>query len=363
MRIRVLGLILVPLFLYVSDHASCGPLPDAPNEEHTPGRGTVESGLSDLARSDNLYLSKALSGYSVGQAVAAHNLAVVPILTVNRDEPQGGFVALDEALSSDLLVIEEIGEGGAVPTLQVSSKHNRAILLPFGAIVTGGKQDRMIREDMVLKPGETKDVSVYCVEAGRWSAPDSGLAFKLSGSLASTRLKSLSNSDVSQSRVWRDVSWSNDVFLNRSTTANFQGNLETEKFKDSAAELEPVKKAIGAQSGVCGAVIVVDGKVSGAEVFASSDYFSNLWPQLFDSYVIDATLSEGSTEAEPEEAEEAARHYLSLIGSASITQTERDGEIRLAIESVGHRGYALIEAQEGRLVHLRLFPKMREVAE
>ena len=37
-----------------------------------------------------------------------------------------------------------------------------------GEVVKGGKQDRVIAQDVVLAPGETIDLNAFCVEKNRW---------------------------------------------------------------------------------------------------------------------------------------------------------------------------------------------------
>lgn len=41
----------------------------------------------------------------------------------------------------------------------------------------GGKQDRILGDDVIIKPFEEKTVSSFCVEHGRWSQKESGDKF------------------------------------------------------------------------------------------------------------------------------------------------------------------------------------------
>ena len=44
-----------------------------------------------------------------------------------------------------------------------------ARLVLAGEVVIGGKQDRVLTEDIVLAASETQQVAVNCVEQGRWA--------------------------------------------------------------------------------------------------------------------------------------------------------------------------------------------------
>jgi hypothetical protein len=65
--------------------------------------------------------------------------------------------------------IEEVSQGGSVPFLRAKNDSEFHILLIAGQMVKGGKQNRGINADMVIKPGSTAEIPVTCVEQGRWS--------------------------------------------------------------------------------------------------------------------------------------------------------------------------------------------------
>ena len=69
-------------------------------------------------------------------------------------------------------VWDEHPRGGAqVNQLVLINNSKRPLLLLAGEIVTGGKQDRIIGKDRLV-PAESDpvDLSVFCVEPGRWVA-------------------------------------------------------------------------------------------------------------------------------------------------------------------------------------------------
>lgn len=46
------------------------------------------------------------------------------------------------------------------------------VFLPVGFLIEGLRQSRMVAEDVVLRGGESREISVLCVEAGRFHAPE-----------------------------------------------------------------------------------------------------------------------------------------------------------------------------------------------
>src|SRR5262245_60881 len=76
---------------------------------------------------------------------------------------------LEEARASGALAITERA-APTVPELVVDNRGKSHILLMAGEILVGGKQNRVLREDILLPPlSGARSIGVYCVEAGRWN--------------------------------------------------------------------------------------------------------------------------------------------------------------------------------------------------
>src|ERR1035441_5118247 len=125
-------------------------------------------------------------GYKVLEPIRHGNLTVFPVVAA-KSYPTGEFMTLDEGLRSGEVVVTEAGnvqglirrhptpairsEGAQVNRLVLVNNSKRPLLLLAGEIVTGGKQDRVIGKDRIV-PAESDpvDLSVFCVEPGRWVA-------------------------------------------------------------------------------------------------------------------------------------------------------------------------------------------------
>ena len=94
----------------------------------------------------------------------------------HRKNPK--YVTLKDALEKNKVAITEKSAGGSVNTLYIENVSRDTIIVLSGEVVQGGKQDRVIAQDFVLYPRSgKKDVSVFCVEHGRWQTKDDGTSF------------------------------------------------------------------------------------------------------------------------------------------------------------------------------------------
>ena len=126
------------------------------------------------------------SGYKVLEPIRHGNLTVFPVVAA-KSYPTGEFLTLDEGLRSGDVVVTEAGnvqglirrgpvapvrhDGAQVNRLVLVNNSKRPLLLLAGEIVSGGKQDRVIGKDRIVPPeSDPVDLSVFCVEPGRWVA-------------------------------------------------------------------------------------------------------------------------------------------------------------------------------------------------
>lgn len=316
---------------------------------------------SGLFKTNNVKLNKILSSYSLGRVVAAGNLAVATIRSTVSFAASDKFLSLDEALKRKLLIIKEISSGGSVPVLKAISRAGTPIFLPFGSIVSGGKQDRMLREDVLLPPKESMNIGVYCIEQGRWRPRGRHGYFGSSLQQAAQSLKALGSAGAQQNAIWNKVRERNYLFGNPSASSNVQDNVRTGEFNKLIKQLEPVRDGVAKQERICGALVILDGKVVGTEIFAGPNYFSKIWPQLFNSYVIDAASRKEIVKTEGDKARGLAEAFLAKMSTAKVTEKHERDLLRHTIQSDAFSGHALVENRKGRLVYLGIFPKPKEV--
>ena len=90
-----------------------------------------------------------------------------------------------------------------MPELIVENRSKSHVLLLAGEILLGGKQNRVLSEDILLPPASgPRNIGVYCVEQGRWA----GRAhFDAKGSFAAPGLRSSVMEKAPQGRIWAEV--------------------------------------------------------------------------------------------------------------------------------------------------------------
>jgi len=169
------------------------------------------------------------SGYRVLKPIESGDLTLFPVVRSDGRAPQGSqFLTLDEGFKSGEVEVTEAGKvrglvrsrGGATPTtryqgdqvntLVLVNNSNRPLLLLAGEIVTGGKQDRIIAKDRIVPAGaDPIDLSVFCVEHGRWTESSSKFGAAGGGAVGSfmvqPKVRQQAMVAKSQQQVWDSV--------------------------------------------------------------------------------------------------------------------------------------------------------------
>lgn len=287
------------------------------------------------------------SGYKVLEPIRHGSLTVFPVVAP-KSYATGEFLTLDEGLRSGEVVVTEYGnvrglvrrgpapavrrESAEVNRLVLINNSKRPLLLLAGEIVTGGKQDRVIGKDRIV-PAESDpvDLSVFCVEPGRWVAtsehfgasgatyggavggPMLGKSAAASGTLMaqpSVRAKAMGDKD--QNQVWAEVrkqqqamqtvevvagspSVSTEEIQSTSSYARVMENKDVKQKVDEIAapiehNYESLIKQLRDRKAV-GVVVAVNGRVIWADVFASTELLEKYWPKLVRSYASEAVVS------------------------------------------------------------------------
>ena len=133
------------------------------------------------------------------------NLTV--FLIQGKDRISKNYLSLEEAMENGSIVLHETGSVGE---LSVDNKSDKHVFIMSGDIVKGGKQDRTIAEDIILKPGSKKvPLKSFCVEHSRWSSRGQESESQFSSSkkmLSNKNLKIAAREKKEQQEVWKEVS-------------------------------------------------------------------------------------------------------------------------------------------------------------
>jgi hypothetical protein len=291
------------------------------------------------------------SGYKVLDPIRHGNLTVFPVVAA-KSYPTGEFLTLDEGLRSGEVVVTEAGnvqglirrgqmpairhDGAQVNRLVLVNNSSRPLLLLAGEIVSGGKQDRVIGQDRIVPPeSDAVDLSVFCVEPGRWVAttehfgaseavyggvagggaggpPGKAKAAAPMAMMAQPSVRAKAMGDKDQNEVWAEVrkqraAVSETVEVNGAlpgvadeisrTTSYARVNENEEVKKQVDAVAKPIEENYQSlihqlrDRNAVGVVVAVNGRIIWADVFASTDLLEKYWPKLVRSYASEAVVT------------------------------------------------------------------------
>jgi hypothetical protein len=284
-------------------------------------------------------------GFRVLAPIESGNLLLFPV--VRAGDAQGKspgetpFLTLDEGIRSGEVEVTEAGnvqglvrprgpEGGPGPaqygggarvnTLVLVNHSKKPLLLLAGEIVTGGKQDRVIAKDRIVPVGaDPIDLSVFCIEPGRWTANSTTVGSAGFGAAAtapaqgfmaqpSVRQKAMVEKD--QQQVWNQVNGAmaamaeaapppsvsqtvtvegspgsgSGSFGTTSYARAMQSSTVNAKVDETAAPArEQVLEKLRAEHAV-GVIAAVRGEIVWADLFANTDLLARYWTKLVRSY-------------------------------------------------------------------------------
>jgi ARG and Rhodanese-Phosphatase-superfamily-associated Protein domain len=281
------------------------------------------------------------SGYKVLDPIRHGNLTVFPVVAA-KSYPTGEFLTLDEGLHSGEVVVTEAGsvqglvrrpsapvhryDGAEVNRLVLVNNSKRPLLLLAGEIVSGGKQDRVIAKDRIVPPeSDPIDLSVFCVEPGRWVATTEhfGASEALYGKnpgaiggpvpmapMAQPSVRGKAMAEKNQNKVWDEVNKQKQAMTvevqamapaaaremaQTSSYARLNENEGVRKQVDSVAR--PIEQSYQSlihqlrDRNAVGVVVAVNGRIIWADIFASTDLLSKYWPKLVRSYASEAVVT------------------------------------------------------------------------
>jgi hypothetical protein len=254
---------------------------------------------------------------------------------------------LDEARARGDLAITE-REQARVPDLVVENRGGSFVLLLAGEILVGGKQNRVLSEDILLPPKSgPRSLGVYCVEQGRWD--NRRKDFESRSSFAPPAVRSEILARRGQDSVWGAVNRSAVAAQAPSPTGSLQTVYDKSEVREHMTEVERVidQRAV---PGALGAAVFVGPRLAGLDLFLDPGLLAREWPKLLRAYAVDLYGHRDKTLADEAQLRARVQAVLAAARAAEGTLRENAGVGRLfEFRSAGVRGAALIF--EGRVVH------------
>ncbi|HID29973.1 MAG TPA: hypothetical protein EYP19_08210 [Desulfobacterales bacterium] len=281
----------------------------------------------------------------IGNPYHYNGLTVFPI-SLRRDLDRARYLALDEAIRSGNL---EVQETGVVSQVIMVNRSRMSVFGMAGEVLIGGKQNRTLREDTLLYPGRRATVPVYCVEKGRWAGARK--KFESKSSMVLPEIRSQAARGEKQERVWEEISRSAAKLKIKPPSGNFQSIYDSPKIQAEMAKYRRVYRPI-ARLRPAGIVVCRFGTIVGADIFGSSSLFAKLQGKILDSYILDR-LQHRMPKHHWNITGRDVQRYLNSVYRARMVYGSTPGDgLSIAI-SGPVTGKAL--SSNGVVVHLALF--------
>jgi len=304
-----------------------------------------------LAAETPAAVTRAIGSLRVGESRHFAGLTVIPLLG-SPSFPEASCLTLEQALERGLLEIVE-KEGGTVPEVWLTNRSERTVFLLGGEILSGARQDRIVRRDVLVAPRRKKlAVPVYCVEQGRWQFSTGSFGSEKNLGTYKLRAKAQAAGQDGQSEVWAEVAQANDQAGVSSSTGAYQDAYRDGRVARRVKELERgLADLARSQPLAIGAVFGLGDQLVSLDLFGDPALFRELWPKILKSMALAADVEEGRvTRAQAGEllARLARGDYL-IVPTADLGGGLAGGDELWEAGGLLH---------EGALLHLAAFPRL-----
>ena len=286
-----------------------------------------------------------VNGVRLGQA-RRHAALTVFWLHGAPTPPPIEVATLEEGRAQGTLIVTERAQA-SVPDLLVENRGKTHVHLLAGEILVGGKQNRVLKEDVLLPPvSGPRNLGVYCVEQGRWNT--GRVDFDSKSTLAAPSLRSRLMQSANQAQVWAEVYKSARAARSSSPTASYQDIYETPEVKEHLKDVER-GVSVAPPSGALGAAVFVGSTMVGLDLFQPGTLFGREWPKLLRAYAVEAYRQASPPVDEPKLGQ-SVKELLDAMGRATGTLRGNAGVGQIFEFAPGqHQGAALLF--EGRVLH------------
>jgi len=250
---------------------------------------------------------------------------------------QRPYATLSEALAKGYVIIKETGSVQELSIVNVSKEVT--VFVQAGDIVKGGRQDRTVRDDLILPPDSgAVPLPAFCVEHGRWTrrGEENAAAFSANTkALSSKQEKLAARYGQDQSGVWAGVA-EQQLKLNDNVSRLTGRSVDT---RSSASEsslqltlenkdldlvekeyLEKLDSILDGKTDVIGFAYAINGEINSAEVYNNKKLFRALWPKVLDAAVTEAVTECDADRQFPAMKPEEVKAFFERAVSGSVAE-------------------------------------------
>lgn len=235
---------------------------------------------------------------NVGEPVTVQNLTVFPLFLSQSSGP--AYLSSSVAIEQHGLEVTEVSEDGSVPSLMVVNPSSCCVLLLDGEELRGAKQNRIINTTVLLAPRSKTLIPVSCTEQGRWhyTSPTFQSAKTVMPVKARrSKTRSVSHSLQASAAFNSDQGevWSNVAELHQKVGSHSPTGAMADAYKKMKRDLDAAMDKIPVEQGQQGLIAMIDGRPAGWDLLSRNEVYTELHPQLVQSYAMEALASRMET--------------------------------------------------------------------
>ncbi|NQT87318.1 hypothetical protein HQ560_11170 [bacterium] len=276
-------------------------------------------------------------------------LTIFP-LEMRGSENGADYASLDEAFRGGFIRVSDTGVVERVTMANTS--RSRWVFAMAGEVILGGKQNRMLRQDVALAPGVGPvTVPTYCVEQRRWAGAPTA-KFGAGGAVSNYALRRKALGNASQAEVWGQVDAEQQRFRVPSATKDYD---KVAKSPAVARALDEYRRAYVSiwRPRTVGFVVAQGNRIVAADAFCNTRLFLKLRNKLVNSYAFDCVGRHRGIR--PTLRQQDARDFMARIYGASFTRATSPGSgEKLDFRANGAEGSAL--TLRNAVIHLHATP-------
>ena len=287
-------------------------------------------------------------GIEMLQPQVHENITIIPLKT---ERIYIDLLTLKKGLELGLVEVKEC-DTSQVNTVIVKNHSVTPLILIDGEEIIGGDQNRIVNSTILIDAESEMKIPVSCSEKHRWAFKSE---FKQSDYIANYKTRRAKEYASRVSSSFQDVIWSSIDSLEMeqdfaSPTSAMDGSYENIK----AAHNQIIKqfKIIDGQTGV---LIMVDGQVTGFELFLNSEIYREFHEKILKSYLIDSKIKNTQFTINIETAQE-------VIDNACDSSFEKKNSsgIESAYAFENEAGLGTLYLFKDKIVHWSYFKKDEE---
>ena len=287
-------------------------------------------------------------GIEMLQPQVHENITIIPLKT---ERIYIDLLTLKKGLELGLVEVKEC-DTSQVNTVIVKNHSVTPLILIDGAEIIGGDQNRIVNSTILIDAESEMKIPVSCSEKHRWAFKSE---FKQSDYIANYKTRRAKEYASRVSSSFQDVIWSSIDSLEMeqdfaSPTSAMDGSYENIK----AAHNQIIKqfKIIDGQTGV---LIMVDGQITGFELFLNSEIYREFHEKILKSYLIDSKIKNTQFTINIE----AAQEVIDNACDSSFEKKNSSG-IESAYAFENEAGLGTLYLFKDKIVHWSYFKKDEE---